>query len=79
LFLCKQLGRTVDPLKDLMFDRPPRAEYATFIDIIAQHGKPADWGYATEPYTPKRAASRGPMVAKTSGKTASKRKQPRSA
>src|SRR2546421_505132 len=35
LLLCKQLGTRVDPEKDLLFGRPPRDEYVTYVDILA--------------------------------------------
>lgn len=50
LSLCKQVGRCVDPSRDLTFGRPPKKEYATFYDMLACHGKPEDWGYGSKPY-----------------------------
>ena len=49
LLLCKQLGTRVDPEKDLLFGRPPRDEYVTYVDILAGHGTPEDWGYHGSP------------------------------
>jgi hypothetical protein len=51
LHICHQLDRCVDPVKDLKFDRPPREEYQTAIDILASHGKPEDWGYSSKKST----------------------------
>jgi hypothetical protein len=45
LYLTKLLGRPVDPMKDVKFDRELPPEYRTFIDITAGHGTPTDWGY----------------------------------
>ena len=50
LYLCKTLGKNVDPDKDLAFDRPMKPEYATFVDMLAQRGTPEDWGYPSTPY-----------------------------
>jgi hypothetical protein len=49
LLLCKQLGKNVDPEKDLTFDRPMRPEYANYLDMLAQKGRPEDWGYSSKP------------------------------
>ena len=46
LHLIHTVGVSVDPLMELHFDRPPRPEYRTFVDILAGHGGLADWGYA---------------------------------
>ena len=45
LFLIHTLGRAVDPLKELRFDRPMPRAYQTFVDILASHGSPDAWGY----------------------------------
>jgi hypothetical protein len=45
LYLCKVFGRSVDPLKDLKFDRKLPLEYLAFIDLTSRHGSAADWGY----------------------------------
>lgn len=45
LHLIHTLGLPVDPLKELLFERPLRSEYKTFIDILACHGGLKDWGY----------------------------------
>jgi len=34
LYLCHIFGRNVDPLKDVLFQRPIPAEYETYLDII---------------------------------------------
>jgi hypothetical protein len=33
LYLCHLLGKNVDPDKDILFNRPLRDEYRTYIDI----------------------------------------------
>lgn len=48
LYLCKTLGRVVDPQKDVIFDRPIRDEFATYLDILAAKGTPEDWGYSSK-------------------------------
>jgi len=35
LYLCYKLGRNVDPMKDLVFDRPIPLEYKEYVDIIS--------------------------------------------
>ncbi|MGA3599971.1 hypothetical protein [Lysinibacillus agricola] len=35
LYLCYKFGKNVDPLKDLIFDRPIPLEYKEYIDIIS--------------------------------------------
>ncbi|MDT8979234.1 hypothetical protein RQP50_23635 [Paenibacillus sp. chi10] len=35
LYLCYKFGKNVDPLKDLIFDRPIPLEYKDYIDIIS--------------------------------------------
>lgn len=45
LTLCRQLGRNVDPGKDIMFGRSLPAAYETYVDILAGVGELADWGY----------------------------------
>ncbi|MCH1624634.1 hypothetical protein [Fredinandcohnia quinoae] len=35
LYLCYRFGKNVDPLKDLIFDRPIPLEYQEYIDIIS--------------------------------------------
>ncbi|MCM1560829.1 MAG: hypothetical protein NC123_15010 [Butyrivibrio sp.] len=35
LFLCYKMGKNVDPLKDLIFNRPIPLEYKEYIDIIS--------------------------------------------
>ncbi|MCA9701354.1 MAG: hypothetical protein KC431_27775 [Myxococcales bacterium] len=45
LFLCHQLGRVVDPGKDIQFERELPDAYRTFVDMLAYVGGPADWGY----------------------------------
>ena len=57
LHLIHAMGAVVDPLMELHFDRPPRPEYRTFVDILACHGGLADWGYA----------ARGPASERTEG------------
>lgn len=47
LYLCKVIGRAVDPEKDLQFDRPLRSEYRIYMDMLARHGTPKDWGYSS--------------------------------
>jgi hypothetical protein len=49
LFLCRILGQRVDPEKDITFDRPVRPEYRTYVDMLACHGIPEDWGYVVPP------------------------------
>jgi hypothetical protein len=49
LHLSHTTGIAVDPLMELTFDRPPRPEYRTFVDILACHGSLADWGYEVHP------------------------------
>jgi hypothetical protein len=49
LYLCKKLGRNVDPEKDLTFGRPMPDDYGVYIDMLARHGRPEDWGYSSEP------------------------------
>ncbi|EPY08602.1 hypothetical protein PAALTS15_03472 [Paenibacillus alvei TS-15] len=35
LYLCYKFGKNVDPMKDLIFDRPIPLEYKDYIDIIS--------------------------------------------
>ena len=35
LYLCYKFGRNVDPMKDLVFNRPIPLEYKEYIDIIS--------------------------------------------
>lgn len=35
LYLCYKFGKNVDPLKDLIFDRPIPLAYKDYIDIIS--------------------------------------------
>ena len=35
LYLCYKLGKNVDPLKDLVFNRPIPLDYKEYIDIIS--------------------------------------------
>jgi hypothetical protein len=51
LWICKTLGRNLDPMKDLTFGRPMHDEYATYLDMKAQHGTMGDWGYGAESAT----------------------------
>ena len=35
LYLCYKFGKNVDPMKDLVFNRPIPIEYKEYIDIIS--------------------------------------------
>jgi hypothetical protein len=59
LSLTHQLGGAVDPLKGLWFDKRPRSEFRTFIDILACHGSLKDWGYGATPAPTVAAKTRG--------------------
>ncbi len=63
LYLCKVIGRAVDPEKDLQFDRPLRAEYRIYMDMLARHGAPEDWGYS-----PKRLGETSGSKLKTNSR-----------
>jgi len=45
LYLCKLLGRNVDPDKDLSFNRDIPAEYETYMKMLAEVGSLHEWGY----------------------------------
>lgn len=49
LHLCRVLGKRVDPMKEIHFNRKLPPEYATMVDILASRGTPEDWGYSSTP------------------------------
>jgi hypothetical protein len=45
LYLCRKLGKNVDPDKDIVFGRPLPLEYQDYFKMSAGIGKRADYGY----------------------------------
>ena len=45
LHLIHQLGKPVDPLKELLFDQRMISEYRIFVDMLASHGSLTEWGF----------------------------------
>lgn len=43
LYLCYKMKKNIDPLKDLIFNRPIPPEYKTYVDIISGSIKEDEW------------------------------------
>jgi hypothetical protein len=75
LHLINTLGRNVDPMRDLSFDRPMPLETKTFVDIIGSRGELEDWGYRVPAkYAAKRAAALKKKAAEKKKATKKKKK-----
>lgn len=45
LYLCHKFGKSLDPEKDLIFNRDIPLEYEVYMKIITFRAKPSDMGY----------------------------------
>lgn len=77
LYLCDVLGKNVDPLKDLSFDRPLPLEARTFVDIIGSVGDLETWGYTLSNKPTKKKTVRKKAAKRRAAKKKASKKAPR--